>query len=78
MLMLTFQEAEPIKAMNFHPGGDHMIVATSHPVIRIYDMNTLQCFVCAFPKHQHTQPVRKCLLYCVKTIIKQSDACKSS
>ncbi|KAJ8915611.1 hypothetical protein NQ315_003395 [Exocentrus adspersus] len=50
-------ESEPIKAMSFHPGGDHLIVATNHPVVRLYDMNTLQCFVCAFPNHQHTQSV---------------------
>lgn len=43
--------------MSFHPGGDHLIVATSHPVIRLYDMNTLQCFVCAFPRHQHVSAV---------------------
>lgn len=41
--------------MSFHPGGDHLIVATNHTVVRLYDMNTLQCFVCAFPNHQHTQ-----------------------
>ncbi|KAJ8978583.1 hypothetical protein NQ317_016000 [Molorchus minor] len=50
-------ESEPIKALAFHPAGDHMIVATNHPVIRLYDVNTLQCFVCAFPSHQHTQPI---------------------
>lgn len=43
--------------MAFHPGGDHLIVGTGHPVIRLYDMNTLQCFVCSLPKHQHTQTV---------------------
>ncbi|XP_074040564.1 cleavage stimulation factor subunit 1 Cst50 [Leptinotarsa decemlineata] len=53
----TITEAEPIRAISFHPGGDHLIVATDHPVIRLYDMNTLQCFVCPFPKQQHTQTV---------------------
>ncbi|CAH1988371.1 unnamed protein product [Acanthoscelides obtectus] len=53
----TITESEPIKAFSFHPGGDHLLVATQHPVIRLYDMNTMQCFVCAFPQHQHTQAV---------------------
>ncbi|XP_008194232.3 cleavage stimulation factor subunit 1 [Tribolium castaneum] len=53
----TISESEPIRAMSFHPGGDHMIVATNHPVVRLYDVNTLQCYVCAFPSHQHTQSV---------------------
>nr|CAH7753734.1 unnamed protein product [Callosobruchus chinensis] len=53
----TITESEPIKAFSFHPGGDHLLVATQHPVIRLYDMNTMQCFVCAFPHHQHTQAV---------------------
>ncbi|XP_072394272.1 cleavage stimulation factor subunit 1 [Diabrotica undecimpunctata] len=53
----TITEAESVKALSFHPLGDHLIVATKHPVIRLYDMNTLHCFVCSFPKHQHTAPV---------------------
>nr|CAI5862087.1 unnamed protein product [Callosobruchus analis] len=53
----TITESEHIKAFSFHPGGDHLLVATQHPVIRLYDMNTIQCFVCAFPQHQHTQAV---------------------
>lgn len=43
--------------MSFHPGGDHLIVATQHPVVRLYDVNTLQCFVCSIASHQHTSTV---------------------
>lgn len=43
--------------MSFHPGGDHLILATQHPVVRLYDVNTLQCFVCSIPSHQHTNTV---------------------
>ncbi|XP_056635379.1 cleavage stimulation factor subunit 1 [Diorhabda carinulata] len=53
----TITEAEPVQAISFHPLGDYLIVATSHPVIRMYDLNTLHCYVCAFPKHQHTATV---------------------
>ncbi|XP_019869819.1 cleavage stimulation factor subunit 1-like [Aethina tumida] len=53
----TIAEVEPVHALSFHPTGDHMIVATEHPVVRMYDVNTTQCFVCPFPKHQHTKAV---------------------
>lgn len=43
--------------MSFHPAGDHLIVATQHPVVRLYDVNTLQCYVCSIPSHQHTGSV---------------------
>ncbi|XP_045471031.1 cleavage stimulation factor subunit 1 [Harmonia axyridis] len=53
----TITEAEPVKAISFHPSGDHLLVATNHPVVRLYDVNTTQCYVCAFPSHQHTNTV---------------------
>lgn len=57
MFFFFSQEAEPLKCMSFHPGGDHLIVATQHPVVRLYDVNTLQCFVCSIASHQHTSTV---------------------
>lgn len=51
------QETEPIKCLAFHPSGEHLVVATKHPVIRMYDVNTLQCYVCAIPNQQHTSTV---------------------
>ncbi|XP_066260429.1 cleavage stimulation factor subunit 1 [Euwallacea similis] len=53
----TISECEPVKCFSFHPSGDHLLVATHHPVIRLYDVNTLQCFVCPFSNQQHTQMV---------------------
>jgi len=34
-----------------------MVVGTNSPIIRLYDVNTIQCYVSAIPSHQHTGPV---------------------
>lgn len=54
---VLFQEAEPLKCIAFHPSGDYLVVGTQHPVVRLYDVNTMQCFVCSFPSHQHTNSI---------------------
>lgn len=32
-------------------------MGTNSPIIRLYDINTVQCYVCSLPSHQHTGPV---------------------
>ncbi|XP_018909038.1 cleavage stimulation factor subunit 1 [Bemisia tabaci] len=49
----TITDSEKIRCMSFHPSGDYLIVGTEHPVLRLYDSNTGQCFVCCIPSHQH-------------------------
>lgn len=34
-----------------------MVMGTSSPIIRLYDINTVQCYVSAVPSHQHTSPI---------------------
>ncbi|CEL96864.1 unnamed protein product [Vitrella brassicaformis CCMP3155] len=46
------QEAYPIRCMAMHPCGDFLLVGTAHPIIRLYDVNTLGCFI-AFRQDQH-------------------------
>ncbi|CAB3366752.1 Hypothetical predicted protein [Cloeon dipterum] len=53
----TITDSEPIRCMNFHPTGDYLLVGTSHPVIRLYDANTAQCYVCCFAAHQHKDEI---------------------
>jgi len=53
----TITDAQPIQCMSFHPTGDYLVVGTLASVIRMYDTNTSQCFVCAVPSHQHTGSV---------------------
>eukprot|EP00102_Acyrthosiphon_pisum_P004376 XP_001947896.1 PREDICTED: cleavage stimulation factor subunit 1-like [Acyrthosiphon pisum] len=53
----TLKDVVPIKCISFHPLGDHMVVGTKCPIIRLYDVNTVQCYVSSVPSHQHTGPV---------------------
>ncbi|CAI6360445.1 unnamed protein product [Macrosiphum euphorbiae] len=53
----TMADVVPIKCMSFHPLGNHMVVGTKCPIIKLYDINTVQCYVCSIPSHQHTGPV---------------------
>ena len=34
-----------MQALSFHPTGDYLLVGTKQPVVRVYDVNTSQCFV---------------------------------
>ena len=47
------QDADQVRCMSFHPSGDYLVVGTNQPVIRLYDINTAQCYVCSFPSHYH-------------------------
>mgnify|MGYP001810526119 CR=1 FL=1 len=51
------QEAEQIRALSFHPSGDWLLVATQHPTIRLYRVETSQSFISSNPKDQHKLPV---------------------
>ena len=50
-------EVEPVRGISIHPSGDHLLVATDHPTIRMYDLNTLQCYVSNNPEDQHVGPL---------------------
>ena len=51
------QEAEQVRSLSFHPGGDWLLVATQHPTLRLYRIETSQCYVASNPGDQHMQPV---------------------
>jgi cleavage stimulation factor subunit 1 len=53
----TISEAEPVRCINFHPNGDWILVATHHPTLRLYRVETSQCFVSNNPNDQHKLPV---------------------
>ena len=53
----TITDAAPITCMSFHPTGDYLISGTTTPVIRLYDVNTTQCFVSSVAHHQHTAEI---------------------
>ena len=43
--------------MSFHPGGEYILVATEHPTLRLYNVETAQCFVGPNPADQHKQTI---------------------
>lgn len=49
----SIQEAEQIRVIKFHPNGDWLLVATHHPTLRLYRVETSQCFVSSNPGDQH-------------------------
>lgn len=51
----TIQETYPVRAIAMHPAGDHLLVGTLHPTLRLYDINTIQCFVASNPTDQHRE-----------------------
>jgi len=56
-------EVEPVRDVSIHPTGDWLLVATDHPTIRLYDLNTLQCYVSSNPDDQHLGPLTS-VSYC--------------
>lgn len=43
-----------MRCLAFHPSGDYLLVGTQHSTLRLYDVNTSQCFVSQNPKDQHS------------------------
>lgn len=40
-----------------HPSGDYLYVGAGHPVIRLYDLTTMQCFTSSQHREHHQQIV---------------------
>ena len=55
----SIQEPWPIHCIRFHPGGEYLLVSTYHPVIRLYNIKTMECFVCSSAKDQHSGTVNE-------------------
>jgi len=57
LYVLYGKEAHIVRCLAFHPSGDYLLVGTQHPTLRLYDVNTAQCFVSAITSDQHTGPI---------------------
>ncbi|XP_050709306.1 cleavage stimulation factor subunit 1-like isoform X2 [Eriocheir sinensis] len=53
----TLTDAEQVTSMSIHPSGDFLAVTTEGPVVRFYDINTCQCYVCPYPREHHAGPL---------------------
>lgn len=51
-----------MRCLSFHPTGDYVAVGTDHNVLRVYDINTAQCFVSAIPSQHHNSSIN-CVRY---------------
>lgn len=51
-----------MNAVSIHSSGDYLLVGTKQPALRIYDINTAQCFVGCFPEFDHKSEIT-CLAY---------------
>lgn len=51
-----------MRCLAFHPTGDYLAVGTDHNVLRVYDLNTTQCFVSAIPSQHHNSSIN-CVRY---------------
>jgi len=50
----VLQDVHPVRSIAIHPCGDFLLVATSHQAIRLYDLQTLNCFTTFHQDHHHT------------------------
>ena len=55
---LTLSDAFPVRSAAIHPSGDFLLAGTDHPIARLHDLHTLQCFVQPELTSQHTDAVR--------------------
>nr|CAB3234104.1 cleavage stimulation factor subunit 1 [Phallusia mammillata] len=58
----TIKEVDIVRDLAIHPTGEYLLAATYHPVLRLYDLETFQCFVCNQPSDQHKRGVN-CVCY---------------
>ena len=54
----SLQEVQPIQCLSIHPAGEYMMVGVrQHPTLRLYNVNTNQCFTGVQPQEQHKNAV---------------------
>ncbi|TKR76813.1 hypothetical protein L596_017893 [Steinernema carpocapsae] len=53
----TINEVARINALSFHPGGEFFLAAADQEIVRLYNSETQQCFVCANPADHHKGPI---------------------
>jgi cleavage stimulation factor subunit 1 len=53
------QDSSNIRSISFHPSGDYIVAGTDNPLIRLYDINTLQCYVSPNGESNHLGPINQ-------------------
>lgn len=50
-------DTHAVHAVAFHPSGDHLLAATEHHAIHLYDAATFRCYLAPQPSDHHLAPV---------------------
>eukprot|EP00708_Paratrimastix_pyriformis_P003091 GAFH01001860.1.p1 GENE.GAFH01001860.1~~GAFH01001860.1.p1 ORF type:complete len:452 (+),score=90.62 GAFH01001860.1:185-1357(+) len=53
----AIEESYPVRSISYHPTGDYLLVGTEHPVVRLYDMHTMEALCCPEVADHHTAPI---------------------
>ncbi len=53
------QDSHNVRSVHFHPSGDFLLAGTDFHMIKLYDVNTLQCYVSGKPQENHTAPINQ-------------------
>ncbi|MEN2499985.1 MAG: cleavage stimulation factor, 3' pre-RNA, subunit 1, variant 2 [Marteilia pararefringens] len=53
----VLQEVSGINAFEIHPAGQHFILSTHQPTLRLYDIETFSCFVSPMVADQHSEMI---------------------
>ena len=51
-------EASELRCLAYHPSGDYLLAGTNNPTLRLYDVETFQCFVSPHASDQHQVSLR--------------------
>jgi len=51
------QDTHNVRSVHFHPSGDFLLAGTDHHMIRLYDVNTFQCYTTPAPDSHHQAPI---------------------
>jgi cleavage stimulation factor subunit 1 len=57
--MWRIQESHPVSSIGLHPSGGFVLVGSSHPVLRLYDLNTMKAFASQNAGEHHQAPITK-------------------
>lgn len=50
-------DTHAVRSIHLHPSGDFLLAGTDHPMVRVYDVNTLKSFVSADANQHHFGPI---------------------
>lgn len=56
--MLT-KDSYPVRSISFHPSGEFLLSGTDHHAVRLFDIQTMKCFIPSAPSDHHKGGITK-------------------